>query len=462
VTASSNVHALGTRRYAAHSSAVRASARFAIGALLATWLSIAQADRQDFLPIEQRAADFASFCHFVEEEYAYFDQKKTNWGRVCEFYAPRVADAADRDAYIELLERALGELYDSHAHLGTNTPRSYRLIPTHTDLVAVWKDGRAIVSDVRRSSGAEGAGVVPGLEVVAINGEPIETVVRSIEPKFLAREDPAAREWALQVALAGRRDRDTVRLVTRLGDNLREFEFVPGFPAPASVLSYGLVGKLGYMRVNNSLGEQALVAAFDKALAEMPGARALVLDLRDTPSGGNSAVARGIMGRLVGKMLAYQRHELVSEFRSTGIRRVWDEYVAPRESPFLKPVVVLVGRWTGSMGEGLAIGLNAIRGAPVLGRPMAHLLGANAEMVLPHSNIVVRVPAEKLFHVDGTPREAVVPCAIPPSAPGPATTDRELKSAIDLALKLSARKSNPSIGRTGSGVRPRCAADAKR
>jgi hypothetical protein len=106
-----------------------------------------------------------------------------------------------------------------------------------------------------------------------------------------------------------------------------------------------------------------------------------VIDLRDTPSGGNSAVARGIMGRLVDKLLPYQRHELVSEFRSTEIRRVWDEYVAPRGSPFLKPIVVLVGRWTGSMGEGLAIGLNATRGAMVLGRPMAHLLGANGEAV---------------------------------------------------------------------------------
>jgi hypothetical protein len=40
---------------------------------------------------------------------------------------------------------------------------------------------------------------------------------------------------------------------------------------------------------------------------------------------------------------------------------------------------------------------------------MAGLLGANYERVLPNSGLVVRIPAEKLYHVDGTPREEFVP-----------------------------------------------------
>ncbi len=441
---------------------IRTSAHLAIATLLATSLLVSRAEEPDFLTIEQRAEDFASFCHFVEEEYAYFDLKKTDWEQACKFYAPQAASATDRATYVELLERALGELYDQHAHLGTNTRRSYRLVPTQTDLFARWSNGRAILSEVRRSSGAEEAGLHPGMEVVAINGEPIETVVSSIEPKFLSRKDSAAREWALQVALAGRRDRDTMSVLTRTDDKLHEFEFVSAFPEPPAMLSHRVVGNVGYIRIHNSLGQQALVQAFDQAISEMLAVRALVIDLRDTPSGGNSSVARGIMGRLVKHTLAYQRHELVSEFRSTGIRRVWVEYVAPRSSPFLKPVVVLVGPWTGSMGEGLAIGINATRGAPVLGRPMAHLLGANGETVLPHSKIVVRVPTEKLFHIDGTPREAFVPCAVAPSSPAPLTQDRELSSAIDLALRMSRLKSNPSIERTHSGLWSPCAAHSKR
>ena len=432
---------------------LRALAHLAIAALLAIWTLLSKADEHAALTVEQRAADFATFCRFVDEEYAYFDRKKTDWSRVCDFYAPRAAGTSDRDAFIEVLEQALGELYDSHAHLGTNTPRSYRLVPTDADLFATWKEGRPIVSAVRAGSGAERAGLRPGMEVVTINDEAVEVVVRAVDPKLLAREDATAREWALQMALAGRRDRASIRLSTRLGDTVREFEFAPGRPEPSALLAHRLVGRVGHVRINNSLGEHALVQAFDKALAELAAAQALVIDLRDTPSGGNSSVARGIMGRLVGETLPYQRHELVAEFRATGIRRVWVEYVAPRGSLFAGPVVVLVGRWTGSMGEGLAIGLNATRGAPVVGQPMAHLLGANGETTLPHSKIVVRVPTEKLFHVDGSPREAFAPCPVADSdAVSSSIRDPELRSAIDLAVQLT----TPGADRPGSGKLASC------
>jgi C-terminal processing protease CtpA/Prc len=136
------------------------------------------------------------------------------------------------------------------------------------------------------------------------------------------------------------------------------------------------------------------------------------MDLRDTPSGGNSSVARGLMGRLVTTQRPYQRHEYPAEYRDSGVQRIWVEYVAPRGMPVTVPVIVLVGGWTGSMGEGLAIGLHSAIGAPVWGRPMAHLQGALGETQLAHSGIAVRVPNEKLFTVDGSPREAFVPEAV--------------------------------------------------
>lgn len=412
--------------------------RLAIAVLLCSWLSAGAAQEPAFLTDAEKAADFASFCRFVEQEYAYFDVKKTDWRQVCEGYGGELKRATDRDAYVQLLEGALAELYDAHAHLGTHTRQSPRLVPTHALLFAAWINGKAVVTDVRVGSAAERAGLRPGDEVLSVDGEPIEAAVARIEPKHLARQDPAARTWALQRALAGRHDRHSIRFRVQAGERVREFEFVSAETVRSSLLEHRVVGEVGYVRIHNALGQRALVEAFDRALADLPGVRALVLDLRDTPSGGNSSVARGIMGRFVSDLRPYQRHELVSEYRTTGIRRVWDEYVAPRGAPFLRPIVVLVGRWTGSMGEGLAIGLNAARGAPVLGEPMAHLLGGLGETALPHSKIVVRVPTEKLFHVDGTPREAFIPRVIPRS--GASTEDRDLDAALALARQLSAAK----------------------
>ena len=72
------------------------------------------------------------------------------------------------------------------------------------------------------------------------------------------------------------------------------------------------------------------------------------------------------------------------------------------------PVSVRVGRWTGSMGEGLAVGLDAI-GAEVVGGPMAGLLGAIYDHRLANSGLVIKLPTERLSAVDGTPREAFRP-----------------------------------------------------
>lgn len=388
------------------------------------------------MTLEQRASDFSTFCDFVREQYAYFDVKKTNWEATCKAYAPRAAAAPDRDAFIGVLERAMAELYDHHAHLGTNTNQSPRLVPTQSQVFGAWRDGKAMIVNVRHDSPAKAAGVKPGMQVAAIDGEPVEKAIAALEPKFLSAPDPAARQWALQLALAGHRVNDLTRLSIADGGSTRELKYSSSIAQPESVLSQKLLGDVGYIRFNNSLGEDALVPAFDAALAKFAQARAVVIDLRDTPSGGVSSVARGIMSHFVRTPSPYQRHELVAEFRETGIRRIWVEYVAPREPYFAQPVVVLAGHWTGSMGEGIAIGLNATRNAPVLGESMAHLLGALGQIELTNSHIPVRVPEEKLFHVNGTPREAFLPCHVPASE----SADAELDAAMKLAQELAARK----------------------
>lgn len=414
-------------------------------AALAVWPGVGIAAEPTFLTDDERGADFKSFCDFVGQTYAYFDQRATDWPRVCAQLAPQAITANRRADYVALLERALRELYDPHANLGTNTASSYRLVPSQTDLFARWEDGKAIIAAVREGSGAAAAGLRPGMEILSINGEPVGAAVQALRPAFLLRDDPAAHAWALQVALAARRDRPLTQISAQLNGQRRAFEFDPRRADAASVLSARAIGAVAYVRIHNTLGQQQLVPAFDQALAALWDQRALVIDLRDTPSGGNTTVARGLMSRLVDRLLPYQRHELVSEFQTYGIRRIWDEQVAPRGTPYLKPIVVLVGRWTGSMGEGLAIGLHATRGAPVLGQPMAGLLGANGEKRLPHSNIAVRVPAERLFHIDGTPRESVRPCAVGAALAAPEGQDAELDAALALALVLSEKGQTPSL-----------------
>ena len=384
---------------------------------------------------QSRIADFDTLCGFVADHYAYFDLRRTDWPAVCADLRPKAAAAPDRAAFIGVVERALAELYDPHAHTGTSTPHSARLVPTDGDLYAEWRGDSAVIVEVRRPSGADEAGLRAGLRVVEVDGRPIADAVDDRMPKHLTRPDPAARDWALRSVLAGSQDRRPVRVTVDGDGTRRTIAFVPD-RRRTDLLSASLGDDgVAVVRPGNALGDPALVAAFDAALASTSGAAALVLDLRDTPSGGHAGVARGLLGRLVARPSAFQRHERVSEERATGVRHVWVEWVEPREPTFTRPVVVLVGRWTGSMGEGIAIGLSAARGAPVVGTPMAGLLGALDEVRLRGADLVVRIPTEKLSHVDGTPREAFVPCVL--AADRIDEADPALRAARRFASRLA-------------------------
>jgi len=61
------------------------------------------------------------------------------------------------------------------------------------------------------------------------------------------------------------------------------------------------------------------------------------------------------------------------------------ELVAARAATYPRPVVVLVDRWTASMGEGLAAGLDGLGRVTVVGARMAGLLGGTCGYTLPHS-----------------------------------------------------------------------------
>lgn len=405
---------------------------------LALLLCLAGARHASAAPLPtaaQRDADFRQFCEFVGTEYAYFDSKATDWKATCAALGPVARSARTRDAFVGTLETALAQLYDTHAHLGTNTDASLRLVPTGSQLRLAWREGRAFVTDVRRDSAAERAGIRTGDEVIDIDGVPVSKAISPFEPRHLLRADPLARDWALNVAVAGRHSQKTRRLFLDSASGPKTVEYAADATAnPPGLLESRRIGTVGYVRIHNSLGDDALVAAFDSAINEFAGVSGFILDLRDTPSGGTSSVARGIMGHLVATTSPYQRHEYVAEGRQTGVPRIWVEYVTPRPPLLVAPLVVLVGAWTGSMGEGIAIGLNGARGAPVLGQPMAHLLGALGEIRLAHFGFAVRVPNEKLFHVSGTAREDFVPRPVGESTVADA--------ALDSALQLFSQ-SNP-------------------
>ena len=357
---------------------------------------------------EQFTQDFDHLWSQLRDNYAYFDRKETDWDLVREVYRPRAGRVGSKREFVTLLERVLEELYDPHTHLKVNTASSTRLIPTGLDVWAEWEGGRAVVTQLRRGFSAEQAGLRVGMEIVSVNGSPVEEAVGRRLGVALKRVNDAARGWALRALLAG--TRDTKRVVEAVGADGLKATFRLDLPGHRTVDNYGgdpkvewriLEGRLGYVRIGD-LGSEGAVAEFDAALERLRKTRGLILDLRATQSGGNTSVAEPIMGRLIERRAAYQKGVPVRG-------AAWTREVSPRGWTYKAPVVVLVGRWTASMGEGVAIGLDGMGRATVVGTRMAGLNGAVFDLQLPSTGVRLNYAAEKLFHVNGTPREDFVP-----------------------------------------------------
>jgi len=155
-----------------------------------------------------------------------------------------------------------------------------------------------------------------------------------------------------------------------------------------------------------------MIKDFDQVLDSLIQAEAkgLILDLRNTINGGNTYVARAIMGRLIERKEPFQIHRFREKYDSgPEIWRSWVEYVEPRGVPFKEAVVVLVNKWTGSMGEGIAIGLDAMQRASIVGGKMAGLSVEVTFFPFNYQSYGFRVPTARLYHINGTLREEYYP-----------------------------------------------------
>lgn len=363
---------------------------------------------------DQYEQDFDSLWLQLQSDYAYFDYGLVDWNRARAIFRPKISQVKTKGDFIFVLESLLDQLCDPHTQLNTNTPASQRLVPSGARAWAELKGDRAFISELRSPS--DGVGLRVGDEIEAINGVPLRNAIEQRIGPATHREKAAVRQYALMCLLAGTHDKDVFVTIQREGTSRRvllspaDRPTSADSPSPPPVSYRLLPGNVGYIRLNNSLGDTDTIGAFDAALLALRQTKGLILDLRDTPGGGTTVVARGIMGRLVRAEAPYQKHADSGEQRSTGIRHAWLELVSPR-GPFTytELAVVLIDHWTGSMGEGMAIGLSAMHRARTVGTRMAGLLGAKRTWELPNTHIAASYAAEKLFTVKDVPRERVAP-----------------------------------------------------
>jgi C-terminal processing protease CtpA/Prc len=413
----------------------RKTSRFLAVSLLCAFATQSHAAETPVSPAA-RVADIDWLIGQIETRYAYLPQRHLDLAKMRALYEPLAKSADTHDAMVHVVERVIAELHDDHVTLGTNTPSSPQLIPTGAELWAEMTEGRALIDEVRLDSPAAKAGLRAGDRIVSINGVPVDEAVEKSKPQTLTAPDAEAINFTLRMLLAGTHDAPRRLVVRSAQGKNREVSLAP-FAAAGSdqlVAWRWLDPTTGYVRIENSLGDSATVAAFDAALKSLESARNLIFDLRNTPSGGSTDIAEPIMGRFIATSAAYQRIFEPGAGKHFP-QDSWLKTVEPRAPQVTAKLVVLVNHWTGSMGEGMAIGFDALGRAKIVGTAMARLCGGTEEFELPNTGIPIHLPTYLLYHVNGTPREAFVPSINVDLTRGAARGDRVLARGLE-AVRL--------------------------
>jgi C-terminal processing protease CtpA/Prc len=352
--------------------------------------------------------DFDEFWNDVNSNYAYFDQQQINWCKVKEIYQPQVKQITNDNDFILFMETVLNEFHNGHISLNTNLISSNRIIPSGQDIFVQKQNDKFYVTDLRKGFGADLSGLKVGYEIVLFNDKQISEQMQQFLPKHTTIYTKEMYEYAVNMLFAGAHN--LKRKIT-INENGKLLNFYPDSlqinETTDLIETKILNNRTAYIKICNSLGNLKVIEAFDNAINDFLQYENLVIDLTETPNGGISTVARSIIGRFINKVIPYQQHEYdEKEFQT---KRMWVEYVTPRKTQFKGNLFVIVGHWTGSMGEGIAIGFAGLKRAKIIGTEMAKLLGAIDGFRMSETNIGFQIPTERLYLINGTPREKYKP-----------------------------------------------------
>ena len=344
----------------------------------------------------------------ISQNYIYLQEKNVDLNCIQEYYEKQIPDIKTEEQTVLFFEYLLDEFYDSHLILNTNRNSSFRL---YSPIYATLKDGKPIVANVWQTQIENIDQDIIGAEILKINGITFDKAIEQFPTHCNDKQSQIVREWIINKILAGRYNQPRI-LTLKLESNKTikiDLDKVK-IKQTSELLTSTIENNIGIIIINNSLGNNSLINEFDKVLDKLKNTKGLIIDLRNTVDGGNSYVARGIMGRFINESKPYQKHLTIEQFSENPIvERSWIEYVSPRKEQYIKSVVILVGRWTGSMGEGLAIGFDGMERAQIVGSEMERLAGEMNGFSFKHQNFGYRLSTAKLLHINGLPREKYVP-----------------------------------------------------
>ncbi|WP_109301230.1 S41 family peptidase [Aquimarina sp. AU474] len=378
--------------------------------------------------------DLGKIINDISHNYTYLQEKKVDLNCIQEHYEKEIPNIKTEEEIVLFFEYLLDEFYDNHIILRTNRNSSFRLF---APIYITIDNGKPVVTNIWQTQIENPEHNLIGAEITQFNGIDFEQVIQDFPTHCNDKSFPETKEWIANKILAGRYNEPRVLSLKLANNRVIKYDLDNiKIKNNDSLLTSKTVNGIGVIRINNSLGNDNLVGEFDNVLNKLSSTKGLIIDLRNTIFGGDTYEARGIMSRFIKEPKPYQKHSYIAKSENNpDVERSWVEYVSPRLNQYEKPVVVLVGRWTGSMGEGLAIGFEGMERAEIVGSEMRRLAGEVYDFSFKYRNYGYKLSTTKLYHVNGTIREKYVPTNYVKQT----TTEKDeiLEKGIELINKIT-------------------------
>ncbi|RJE78418.1 hypothetical protein BGP78_04670 [Pseudoalteromonas sp. MSK9-3] len=349
----------------------------------------------------------------LSDNYAYLHDRERSAEALLAPHKTKLLASKTTKEFRDSAQAYLRTFADPHLNLGPYDQADHSVYPTGSDIFVQFEHDKLMIYDIKSGSDAHIKGLKPGMQVKSVDGQSIELAIEHVTGLTVNKLTQSQRNYAANIALGGKRNQARTLVVYHQGID-KAFNLAASYNSINALKSkepvtIEVLGDFSYVRFNNALGDLNTVDVFKREIKKLHSTKGIIIDLRNTPSGGNTGVAEPILGHFTDKQAIYQLYKVQSQGKPYEQSRMQSAQVTPQVPYLSQPFVVLAGRWTGSMGEGMVIGLNALGAKKVIGAPMADLLGGIKHVKLPYSDSWLEVGFERLYQTNGEYREDFEP-----------------------------------------------------
>lgn len=368
---------------------------------------------QPDLPENEKIAGLSRFWSEVRYNFAWFEHlpRDFDWDALYVAYIPKVRATRSTLEYYRVLQELCARLKDSHTNV--NFPSALgREVYAIPGVSTRFIEGRVLLSEVWDPPLRQDA-VVPGLEIVAIDGVPVKQYgAERIAPYQSASTAHDLDTRTFESGLLRGKMGVAVDLTLRAPDGSTFQRSLPrgtsNGAAPRRLPDFEfkmLPGNIAYVALN-TFGTATAQKEFERQFDDIAKSSALIFDVRNN-GGGNSGYATAILSHLIEKPTPaeeWRSRQYVPANRAWGILPGWTggtPMTQPsRDRRYRNPVVVLTSPRTFSAAEDFTVDFDLMGRGKIIGEPTGGSTGQPLSFPLPGGGSA-RVCSKQNLYPDG-------------------------------------------------------------